>query len=81
MNGSVLLKILKILKSSFIKIMYNKRMNEDRVFGTASARRFALRQMQRQSLRFAPGTSLLVIRALVRQAKLGVSYIVKVCIG
>ena len=38
-------------------------MNEDRVFVTASARRFALRQMQCQFFRFATETSLLVIRA------------------
>jgi len=38
-------------------------MNRDRVFGTASARRFALRQMQRQFLRFATEASRLVTEA------------------
>ena len=48
---------------------YNNRMNEDRVFGTACARRFALRQMLRQFFRFASETSLLVIRALDGQKR------------
>jgi len=42
------------------------RTNEDRVFGTASARRFALRQMQRQFFRWAPETSRLVMATFYR---------------